>query len=229
MATYREFAFRNLATLWHQPAGGSSKTHLIVPDGCTDLVLQDSTIRIVGPMTRARVVESCPSDVWGIRFAQGVVVGLIGVSPKELRDCVESAPRLPGLGSAVKKPTYASVLEALGHLTRTYTQTEEARRCAYIAERLKKAPATTVKVLALEVGWSERHLRRCFVEQTGLTPKRFARVMRFQRFATWIHAEPTLADLAYRSGYADQAHMTRECKAHTGLTPRAYRRHTSPP
>jgi AraC-like DNA-binding protein len=38
-------------------------------------------------------------------------------------------------------------------------------------------------------------------------------------------AEPvSLADIAAQAGYADQSHLSRECKAVTGMTPRQFMR-----
>jgi len=59
----------------------------------------------------------------------------------------------------------------------------------------------------------------------GVGPKTWARVYRMQRVLRYLRTdEQTWADLAARAGYADQAHLTRELKELTGLTPGAYRR-----
>ncbi len=57
----------------------------------------------------------------------------------------------------------------------------------------------------------------------GYGPKRFARVMRLQylmRLHTH-HAGETLGWLATRAGYADQAHLARDCRELAGRTPTA--------
>jgi len=67
--------------------------------------------------------------------------------------------------------------------------------------------------------------------QVGLAPKALQRTLRFQRFlalAQYAMAhgrEPTdegLARLAADAGFADQAHLSRECGRLTGLTPSAF-------
>ena len=73
-----------------------------------------------------------------------------------------------------------------------------------------------VAELAAETGWSDRHLRARFREETGLSPKAAARVIRFD----WARrrllrrvvsgAPQALADLAADCGYYDQAHLARE-------------------
>jgi AraC-like DNA-binding protein len=82
----------------------------------------------------------------------------------------------------------------------------------------------SVAALAEELGWSGRAFGRRFRERIGLTPKRAARVIRFERAARRLEREPrqSLAALAYVCGYADQAHLTREFRALAGLAPSAF-------
>ena len=81
--------------------------------------------------------------------------------------------------------------------------------------------AASVEALAAEVGWSRRHLFARFREQTGLPPKVFARILRFQRAATLMAAAegPSLCEIALDCGYYDQAHLNRDFRAFAGRTP----------
>jgi AraC-like DNA-binding protein len=85
-----------------------------------------------------------------------------------------------------------------------------------------------ISALADAVGLSPRHLRRRFVEATGLTPKELVRIRRLRKAAvdaTRAHAV-NWSDLAARRGFADQAHMTGEFRRLTGHTPVSFLRHT---
>ena len=66
-------------------------------------------------------------------------------------------------------------------------------------------------------------LRRRFRDSVGYGPKTLQRVLRFQRALAGLRPqhEPadSLAGLAASAGYSDQAHMTREIRALSGLTP----------
>src|SRR4051794_26901208 len=86
------------------------------------------------------------------------------------------------------------------------------------------APRAAVERVAEDVGLGERQLRRRFDDAVGYGPKTLQRVLRFQRFlalAGETAGAPDLAQLAFAAGYADQAHLTRECRRLSGLTPSA--------
>lgn len=67
---------------------------------------------------------------------------------------------------------------------------------------------------------SPRNLRRIFEHYTGLTPKSFSRIVRFQKMLRWMQQNPK-ADWNRRPdfGYFDQAHLIKEFKLFTGRTP----------
>lgn len=77
--------------------------------------------------------------------------------------------------------------------------------------------------LADAVHLGQRQLERLYQEQVGLSPKKIAQLRRVrQARAVLKQNSHTLADVAYRCGFYDQAHFIREFKAVIGLTPGAY-------
>ena len=73
-------------------------------------------------------------------------------------------------------------------------------------------------------GLGERQLRRRFRAAVGYGPKVLERVVRFQGFlgrARSCGPDEGLAQLALVSGYADQAHLSRECRRLAGKPPSA--------
>ncbi|TMR94020.1 helix-turn-helix domain-containing protein [Nonomuraea basaltis] len=76
-----------------------------------------------------------------------------------------------------------------------------------------------VRRLADDVGWTSRQLEYRFREQIGLPPKAAARVLRLYRAVRRLAAGWLPADVAAVGGFSDQAHLTREVRAMTGLTP----------
>ncbi|MEU4025716.1 AraC family transcriptional regulator [Streptomyces anulatus] len=83
-----------------------------------------------------------------------------------------------------------------------------------------------VGAIAAELGWSRRYLTERFRGEVGLSPKTFARVLRFEYAHELAAAQDPLpwADVASVSGYADQAHLVRDWREFTNRTPTAWRR-----
>lgn len=102
---------------------------------------------------------------------------------------------------------------------------EQRRELAWAINRLGRAFAPTSSVVAREVGWSRRHFARQFLEATGFSPGRFRRVSRFERFAGSVALEPTatMASLAAEVGYFDEAHLARDVREFSDMTPHELR------
>jgi AraC-like DNA-binding protein len=81
----------------------------------------------------------------------------------------------------------------------------------------------SIRSIVQEIGWSQRHLIHRFRHEIGLSPKAFARVLRFGGVVRAIRAGRVqrLADLAQNYGYYDQSHLTRDCREFAGVTPSA--------
>ena len=84
--------------------------------------------------------------------------------------------------------------------------------------------ATAIGPVAEEVGWSHKRLIARFARQVGLTPKKAARLVRFEHLLAHITTDRTTPwpVAAAEAGYADQAHMIRDFRAFTGVTPTEY-------
>jgi AraC-like DNA-binding protein len=78
-----------------------------------------------------------------------------------------------------------------------------------------------VEQLAAEAGWSRKRLWSRFRSQVGLTPKRAARLIRFDHAAHRLAAGHGAALVAAESGYADQSHLHRDVMTFAGVTPTA--------
>jgi len=83
---------------------------------------------------------------------------------------------------------------------------------------------TSITGLVTRSGYSHRRFIALFRGTIGLSPKEYARVMRFDR-ALALAADPAQnwADIALTAGYSDQAHLSREFSALAGMSPRAWR------
>jgi AraC-like DNA-binding protein len=81
-----------------------------------------------------------------------------------------------------------------------------------------------VAALAHELGYSRRRLSERFASELGLTPKTFARVLRFERAAEQLTRDDgaRFAEIAQDCGYYDQAHLNRDFRQFAGTTPGSY-------
>lgn len=110
------------------------------------------------------------------------------------------------------------------HLLQRIARTQETATISpEIAEAWRLTVASrgrlSIAQLAHRVGWSRRHLQSRWVAEFGLTPKKAARVARFDHAHQLHEAGVPLAEVAYRSGYSDQSHLNRDWRALAGQTP----------
>lgn len=160
-------------------------------------------------------------DVLGARRLLGVPAGELANRLVALEDVVgefagELWERLADAPCAQERHATAQRLLA-GRLSGDHAPAWEV---SYALERLRSTRgAARVETLAAEVGWSRRHLAARFREAVGLPPKAVGRLLRVEHAAQRVRAGDDLADVAYRAGYADQAHFTREFRALVGCTP----------
>ena len=226
-----------LACVWAQviPGGAGERTGLVLPDACTDLIWeQDRGAFVAGPDTGpVPTVLKGGSVLVGVRFRTQAGGPALGVPLSELRDQrvdladlrPSEARRLRGTldpdTAAARVVDLAAALVADGG-----PDPAAARAAALLAD-----PRARAEDVAAEVGLSMRQLRRRCHAVVGYGPKTLQRVLRFRRFVSRIDAglpagqdRHDLAAVAVQAGYADQAHLTRECQALAGLTPAALAR-----
>jgi AraC family transcriptional regulator len=78
----------------------------------------------------------------------------------------------------------------------------------------------TLSTIAAAVRVHPTHLAQTFKRYHGTTITDYARRLRLAWAVDRIlHTTDTLSAIAYAAGYADQSHLTRECKASIGETP----------
>jgi AraC-like DNA-binding protein len=162
----------------------------------------------------ARALLGAPAGA--LASLDAAVPDVLGAAGRELVDRVRTAADWSG--------RFAAVEEVLLRSARL-----DGRPAPEVAEawRLITAGASRLRIaeVASRVGWSDRHLGVRFRAETGLTPKEAARVVRFDRARRALAARvgrgggPDLAGLAAVAGFADQAHLTREWRALSGLSP----------
>ncbi|CAM3880719.1 helix-turn-helix transcriptional regulator [Smaragdicoccus niigatensis] len=216
--------------LWARRSAAVPRTHLVFPDGCADIIATDSSVHIAGPMTVAESVDLGPRAlVAGIRFRPGAASAALGVSAMTL---LNSNPPIGGLWgregdrmtsrlTSVESARERLILLADAMIARLPEIDEPDDIAITAGQQLTRQPEIPIAEMASQLGLSERQLRRRISESVGYSPRTLARIMRFQRFLAARESSPdsAIADLAASAGYADQPHLTRECRELSGLTP----------
>jgi AraC-like DNA-binding protein len=95
---------------------------------------------------------------------------------------------------------------------------------AWLASRIHASGGTaSVTALRQATGLPATRLRSAFHEQIGVTPKVYARLVRFGRALAMLQrGDRRLADVALDAGFYDQPHMNAEFRDLGGLSPREF-------
>lgn len=207
--------------------------HLILPDGHADLIWLGDVWCVAGPDLTAQDVSARSAALTiGFRFQPGVAadwlrqpldtlvnqrVPLADIIPARARQFASSPLGEPNSVSEV-----VAAMESLA--VREASPVEPRMLAAYaMLDPRQAAERTDLAALAARLGCSERTMRRQFVATFGYGPRAMGRVLRFQHFLNLAIAAPSrsLSELAFATGYADQAHLTRECQSLARQTPAA--------
>ena len=184
-----------------------------------------------GPRSSFYVKESGAAvTTVGVQLLPGAAQALFGVSAAELAERHTPLSELWGAAgrSALDQIAQAgspqAQLAALEALLAARLPRIQAMHPA-VAQLLAQAgPLARIDTLVAESRYSHRSFIALFRQATGMSPKRYARLMRFRALLAALRAAPAtpLGMLALDAGYSDQAHMTREFREFAGVTPLHY-------
>lgn len=227
-----------------------STVDLIVPDGTLGLLfvhqgnLQRSSLRgntqlldqtyFFGQKTKSVYYEFNPDalDVFGVKLKAGALMKLFGLSPGELTDSLIPAHAVLGHKLKELQVQLSATSETLSRkeILESFLLQLQAQRNRNDKDRLLDAILNYVNQVRGNISVAElashfqvgyKQLERLFKVYTGLTPKQFCRIIRFN--ATLYYQQQrqveTLTDLAYCAGYFDQMHFIKEVKNITDLSP----------
>jgi len=212
--------------------------HLGVPPRCWDAVdgwhQQARTLFAAQRVSAVRLEATDPIDCIGVRLQPAAMV--IAGTTSNLRDRIVDLARLDAsfsraLAHAARKFAGGTDAPLWNLLTRRVAQHGADPRIAAAVSRIEaSAGRARIDALARAAAMSMRGFQGRFRAAVGLTPKEFARITRLQATLRALdQGDASIAAVATDSGFADQAHVTRELRRVTGLTPArlraALRRH----
>ncbi|GAA4679224.1 AraC family transcriptional regulator [Pseudonocardia yuanmonensis] len=237
--SYRELAppapLRGLVEcLWSSAPIGPGR---VLPDGCMDLLVDEAgTLTVAGPDTAAFVTGwRAGARNSGLRFHPGVLPRLLGVPAAEVRGIrvalTEVSPaaariagralerRSPGTSSPPGPPAAGTLFRLVAALAAEESARETAPWSLLALGRVtaRLGAGAAVGEVAGELGWSTRSLTRHCSAVYGYGPAVLRRVLRFRAATTLLGAGLPPAEVAARTGYADQPHLSREVRALAGV------------
>jgi AraC-like DNA-binding protein len=209
----------------------------VLPNGKFQLVIDLSAFSapplVVGIRSEFSVIETAGLQCMiGVVFRAGGARSLLGASAGEfynreipldlvwgsaaarLRDQLREAPTPPQRFRLLE----AALLERVNLL-------ELHPAVLFGLGQFQRAPhIRSVLDVTRDAGLSRRRFAQLFREQVGLTPKLYCRVHRFQEVVRKLTSNRTVdwADVALAGGYCDQAHLTHEFRAFSGMPPGAW-------
>jgi AraC-like DNA-binding protein len=224
-------------TVWIQRTGAAAYEQRHLPTGGVEIHFPiGGCPQLIGPLTGPEVEVIPPhTTIVGVRFQPGTAPRL----PAVLDDLVDqrlslaelwgrSADRLVEAMARAEAPERA-LMGLQAHLL------QEFRGAAHVDPLVREAVQAlmpwhpvNIGALAAHLALSASQLRRRCLQAVGVSPKALHRTLRFQGFLALAQAGASasgragadgVAGLAVDVGYADQAHLSRECLRLSGLTP----------
>ena len=206
-------------------AGGYRKVALAAPEA----VQQVETSCLVGMQTETQLVTRLsPVHLLGVKLtpiggARLLGPALAAASGRNQPLAELDAPWLAPLATALQACATAAeglaclerhLLPQLRPLSPALAQT--GRCLQALVETKGQLP---IRELAQQQALSLRQLQRCFKTYLGITPKQFARLLRFKALYKDSVVQQVQPRDYFRYGYFDQMHFIKDFKAHLGITP----------
>lgn len=242
---YREWAppsglSGQVEAIWSLTGRAGDGSQRILPDGCAELILnfadpvvqetggpvRQPALMFVGQITGPFDIRPTGRvDLMGIRFRPGGAAALVPVPQHELVDrsvpleeVARKAARrfLPAFDPTDSATRVERISEALGD-----SLDPERSAVGASADALVRAwGAIPVGTLAAGAGIGMRQLERRFLDEVGVSPKRLARISRFQRvFHAMERSATGWTRVALECGYYDSSHLVRDFHEFAGQAP----------
>lgn len=164
-----------------------------------------------------------------VQFRPGVAGQFFTMPMTEARDQIVSLEHLwPSDGHLLREclleaPTPRDKFAVLEEWLLRHLRPVHDPAIAWAAAALRRP--VSVAAVASRLGLQPKTLGRRFAAQSGLTPKRFARVCRLQAVLRAVRqtAQVDWCALAAEHGFTDQAHLAHEFRALAGIAPTEYK------
>jgi AraC-like DNA-binding protein len=238
--------FGLVESIWHFEGAIPQTRERHLPNGLLELVVhfggrfgfERNGIRercpavcLTGLQTASFVIEAPPheSSVLGMRLYPAGAFAIIGGPLHEATERLVDLEDLVGRASNELAKSCAASSSAEGRVSCAAHWASERiahargldRPIAWaVAQIARTHGSVRIGHLQDQIGFSKKGLLKAFREQVGVTPKVYARIMRFRQAITLLHdGRHSLAEIAAIVGYYDQPHMNLDFRELGGLAP----------
>lgn len=244
--SYREYApcetlSSHVACYWTMDfhADNGNQLHRIIPDGCVDIIVDRRSPScwkaafVEGLMTQFEVLSlSQAQSLFGIRFfsesAQSILKFPVSafIGQHVFLEDIWGAEGLFMVEEILFADTVSKIIEIVEHKLNSLLSINDTPSNSLLHASMKymytfKGSISTAD-LAEKLSFSERHLRRTFHRELGLSPKEMLGIVQFQSMLQALYSGPhsSFTDIAVKYGYYDQSHFIKNFKRYYGILPK---------
>lgn len=211
-----------------------------LPESISDdhrVIRMNQSVYLFGQPTQSRISESNSAeiDIIGIKFSPVGIYRLTGIHMEHIANEIIDATDIWGN----EIPLLCEKMAAAGNIT-AQLQILEAFLIEKLSHqhKLKRNPIIdhalqllnhhqgniSIRALQEATFTTRKSLERAFLTQLGITPKLYARIIRFNHVKQLIESSPLMdwQEIAFQAGYYDHPHLVNEFRYFSGKTPGEY-------
>ncbi|MBK7705427.1 MAG: helix-turn-helix transcriptional regulator [Acidobacteria bacterium] len=241
--------------IFHEAFSPLHRVDRFLPDGNVEIIIDlNDQAQFIYDNDSLKEIQAC-NRVWasGVRtepitipsgkdasmmivaFKRGMAYPFFPFPMNEIADCVVDADLIWGDDFALLREQISEnkrsnrkfeIVEEF--LVRAHLSRMILNPCVeYAIETIVATPdAVSMGELTQKIGFSQKHFISMFTKQVGITPKRYLKIMRFQKTIELIENQRVVdwSDIAHGAGFFDQSHFIHDFKTFSGFTPDDYAR-----
>ena len=169
--------------------------------------------------------------LFGIRLQPHMIQSLLGILPSELNNIIVDLtlikPEFEVIWhQLIEAESFDKRVQIIETVFPVLNQTDDVRtqKLSSLFQSNSIQDFQSIDKISEQVFYSSRHLNRKTQSLFGMSAEELVIYKKFLHSVNLMHGEKTtLTDIAYRSGFYDQAHFCRVFKNYSGITAKEYR------
>lgn len=207
----------------------------VIPDGCIDILfdcdISKPTAIVCGTTLAAQHVDFISQHrYFGVRMSPACTPSFLEASASELvnqrPNFSDAAHKTSNLfEKIVEQNSFTNQVQIFSeYLTKFGVRNHSPLTQQVIALIFHFKGNIQIQDLEIITNYTSRTIQRNFINDTGVTPKYFCRIVRCQLalYNINLNTKTKPSDIAYKLGFNDQSHFSREFKSLISTTPNNY-------